>query len=137
METDTIRSILEESAEKAETLLNNPSSIDNILEQIENKLKDVPAVGTVLSDIPLMISMVKNYITGSYKKVSPKVIALLLGSMIYLLKKKDLIADNKAFVGYVDDIAVVALALKLCEPELNEFSAWRKENAAEEVEELS
>ncbi len=75
-----------------------------------------------------MIAMVKGYITGQYKAVSPKVIALLVGAFLYLVKKKDLIADNKPFIGYVDDIAVMALALKLSEPELSAFSAWRNQN---------
>ena len=125
METDRVQTVLEESAAKAEELLKNPSSIDNILKKLEEKLKEVPAIGSTLSNIPLMIAMIKNYITGKYTVVSPKVIALLVGSILYLLSKKDLIADNKPFLGYVDDIAVIALVLKLCEPELNDFSSWR------------
>jgi len=125
MDTDRIKTILENGAAQAEELLKNPSKVDELLEQFENKLKVVPAIGDTLADIPLMIAMVKGYITGQYKTVSPKVIALLVGSFLYLLKKKDLIADNKPFVGYVDDVAVMTLALKLSEPELNAFSAWR------------
>ena len=60
-------------------------------------------------------------------------IALLVGAFLYLVKKKDLIADNKPFVGYVDDIAVLALALKLSEPELNAFSTWRNEQVDTET----
>ncbi len=125
MENDRVKTVLEENAAKAEELLKDPSSIDNILKKLEKKLKEVPAIGGTLSSIPLMIAMIKSYITGKYTVVSPKVIALLVGSVLYLLTKKDLIADNKPFLGYADDIAVIALALKLCEPELNAFSAWR------------
>ena len=60
-----------------------------------------------------------------YTRVSPKVITLVLGSFIYLIKKKDLIPDNVPVFGIVDDIAVLSLAFKLSEPELNEFSEWR------------
>lgn len=125
MENDRVKTVLEENAAKAEELLKDPSSIDNILKKLEQKLKEVPAIGGTLSSIPLMIAMIKSYITGKYTVVSPKVIALLVGSIIYLLTKKDLIADNRPLLGYADDIAVIALALKLCEPELNAFSAWR------------
>lgn len=131
MENDAVKTVLEENAAKAEELLKDPSSIDNILKKLEQKLKDVPAIGTVLSDIPLMVAMIKNYITGKYTVVSAKVIALLVGSIIYLLTKKDLIADNKPLLGYADDIAVIALALKLCEPELTAFAAWRDGKTAE------
>ena len=131
METDNVKSVLEESAAKAEELLKDPSSIDSILKKLEEKLKEVPAIGTMLSDIPLMVAMIKSYITGKYTVVSVKVIALLVGSILYLLTKKDLIADNKPLVGYADDIAVIAFALKLCEPELSAFAAWRDGNTAE------
>ena len=133
MDTDRVKTILEDSAAKAEELLKNPSKVDELLIMLEDKLREVPTIGNTLSDIPLMIAMVKGYITGSYKTVSPKVIALLVGAFLYLVKKKDLIADNKPFVGYVDDIAVLALALKLSEPELNAFSTWRNEQVDTET----
>ena len=128
MDTDRVKSVLDESAAKAEELLKNPAKVDDLLIKLEEKLREVPAIGNTLSEVPLMIAMVKGYITGQYKAVSPKVIALLIGAFLYLVKKKDLIADNKPFVGYVDDVAVMALALKLSEPELNAFSTWRNEN---------
>ena len=128
MDTDRVKSVLDESAAKAEELLKNPTKVDDLLIKLEEKLREVPAIGNTLSEVPLMIAMVKGYITGQYKAVSPKVIALLIGAFLYLVKRKDLIADNKPFVGYVDDVAVMALALKLSEPELNAFSTWRNEN---------
>ena len=128
MDTDRVKSVLDESVAKAEELLKNPAKVDDLLIKLEEKLREVPAIGNTLSEVPLMIAMVKGYITGQYKAVSPKVIALLIGAFLYLVKRKDLIADNKPFVGYVDDVAVMALALKLSEPELNAFSTWRNEN---------
>ena len=72
-----------------------------------------------------MIAMVKSYINGSYKEVSPKVIASLVAAFLYLVKRKDLIPDNIPLVGHVDDLAVLGVALKICEPELKAFAAWR------------
>ena len=106
--------------------MNDPSQVDDILIQLEEKLKEVPAIGETLSDLPLMVAMVKGYITKEYTRVSPKVIALLLGSFIYLVKKNDLISDKIPVLGIADDLAVLGLALKLSETELNEFSDWRK-----------
>ncbi|MBR3334850.1 MAG: DUF1232 domain-containing protein, partial [Clostridia bacterium] len=51
--------------------------------------------------------------------------ACLVGAIIYLIKKKDLISDSIPIVGIVDDIAVMGLALKLSEPELKAFAEWR------------
>ncbi len=131
MDTDSIKTVLENGAAEAEGLLKNPSKVDELLEKFEQTLKEVPAIGSTLSEVPLMVAMVKGYITGQYKVVSPKVIALIVGAFLYLVRKKDLIADNKPLIGYADDIAVMTLALKLSEPELNAFSAWRKANRGE------
>lgn len=131
IDMEQVKGLLENSAAQAENLLNDPSGVDDILMQLEEKLKEVPAIGETLSDLPLMIAMVKGYITKDYTQVSPKVIALLLGSFIYLVKKNDLISDKIPVLGIVDDMAVLGLALKLSEKELNEFSEWRKNKSGQ------
>lgn len=120
------KGLLDNSTAQAERIMNDPSQVDDILIQLEEKLKEVPAIGETLSDLPLMVAMVKGYITKEYSRVSPKVIALLLGSFIYLVKKNDLISDKIPVLGIADDLAVLGLALKLSETELNDFSEWRK-----------
>ena len=74
----------------------------------------------------LMIDMVKVYVTKQYDKVSPKVVALMLGSFIYFVKKDDLLPDQIPLLGAADDLLVLGLALKLSEDELKEYKKWRK-----------
>ncbi len=125
MNMEQARELLDKGVEEAEEVIQNPSKVDEILLQLEAKLKEVPAIGSTLADLPLMISMVKAWIQKDYTEVSPKVIACLVGAIIYLLKKKDLISDSIPIVGIVDDIAVLGLALKLSEPELKAYAEWR------------
>ena len=125
MNMEQARELLDKGVEEAEEVIQNPSKVDEILLQLEAKLKEVPAIGSTLADLPLMISMVKAWIKKEYTEVSPKVIACLVGAIIYLLKKKDLISDSIPIVGIVDDIAVLGLALKLSEPELKAYAEWR------------
>ena len=125
MNMEQARELLDKGVEEAEEVIQNPSKVDEILLQLEEKLKEVPAIGSTLADLPLMISMVKAWIQKDYTEVSPKVIACLVGAIIYLLKKKDLISDSIPIVGIVDDIAVLGLALKLSEPELKAYAEWR------------
>ena len=134
------RELLQEGTEEAQEIIQNPSKVDDILLQLEEKLKEVPAIGNTLADLPLMISMVKAWVKKEYTVVSPKVIACLVGAVIYLLKKKDLIRDSIPVIGIVDDLAVMGLALKLSEPELKAYAEWRDgkgeaPEAAEEVQE--
>ena len=125
MNMEQAQELLDKGVEEAEEVIQNPSKVDELLLQLEAKLKEVPAIGSTLADLPLMISMVKAWIKKEYTEVSPKVIACLVGAIIYLLKRKDLISDSIPVIGIVDDIAVLGLALKLSEPELKAYAAWR------------
>ena len=117
--------VIEEQSAEAEKILKDPSKVDKLLLQIEEKLKDVPLAGSLLADVPKMIAMVKAYITKDYTVVSTKVIIVMIASFLYLIKKKDLIPDSIPVVGIADDLAVLGLALKLSEPELKAFAEWR------------
>ena len=117
--------LLDRGVKEAEEIIQTPSKVDEILIQLEEKLKAVPAIGNTLADLPLMIAMIKAWIRKDYTEISPKVIACLVGAILYLIKKKDLIPDYIPIVGIADDLAVMGLALKLSEPELRKFAAWR------------
>ena len=121
--------VLNKGIEEAESVISSPSKVDEILLQLEEKLKAVPVIGSTLSDLPLMISMIKAWIKKEYTVVSPKVIACLVGAVIYLIKKKDLISDSIPIIGHADDLAVMGLALKLSEKELKAFAEWRASQA--------
>ena len=130
---DRAQEALNRGIEEAEELISNPSKVDSILMQLEEKLKAVPVIGSTLSDLPLMIAMIKAWVKKDYTVVSPKVIACLIGAVLYLIRKKDLISDSVPIVGYADDLAVLGLALKLSEKELNDFAEWRTAQAGETV----
>ena len=119
------RTLLEKGALQAQELVQDPSKVGELLTQLEGKIKEVPVIGETLSDIPVMVSMIKSYITGEYAEISPKVIASLVGAMLYLLKREDLISDSVPVLGLADDLAVMGLALKLSAPELKTYSGWK------------
>ena len=121
-----VRSILDFGTEQAEEMLNDPDMVDNLLGQVKERFAGLPStVVGALTKVPLMATMIKSYITKEYTEVSPKVIACVLGALIYLVKGKDLIPDSIPILGLVDDIAVVTLAIKLNEKELRAFEAWQ------------
>jgi len=123
---DDAKKLVEGGIGEAQELLKNPSKIDGLLEQLEDKLRGIPVGGDLLASVPLMIAMVKSYINGSYKEVSPKVIASLVAAFLYLVKRKDLIPDSILLIGKVDDIAVMIVAMKVIEPEINAYKAWKE-----------
>lgn len=119
---------------QAQEMLKDGTKVEAALEALEAKMKEIPTVGEGLSKLPLMISMIRGYITKEYTDVSPKVIASMLCAVLYLLKGKDLIKDSIPVVGYLDDIAVTAVAFKLSEAELDAYAQWRAGKAAAAAE---
>ena len=121
------KSILDKATAEAKDFVNNPSRMDALLQQLEEKLRQVPAIGETVSGLPVMIAMVKSWIRKEYE-VSPKVLAIMAGAFLYLIKKKDLIPDSIPVIGIADDGAVLGLALKLVEKDVQAYREWRDAN---------
>ena len=66
MNMEQARELLDKGVEEAEEVIQKPYKVDEILLQLEEKLKEVPAIGSTLADLPLMISMVKAWIWKDY-----------------------------------------------------------------------
>ena len=111
---------------QAEQLLANPSTIEGLLQKVERRLKEIPKVGNAASRFPLMLSMIRAYVSKEYTEVSVKAIVTMLCASLYLVMGVDLIPDKTPLVGYADDLAVIAAALYFVEPELNAYSQWRE-----------
>ncbi len=128
---DKAREIIEGGIGQAQEVLADPTKIDDLLGQMQAKVAQLPEVAAgVAANVPTMVEMVKGYVTKEYAEVSPKVIATLVSAFLYLVSKKDIIPDNVPVLGMVDDIAVIGLALKLNEPELEAFKAWKEAQVA-------
>ena len=128
-DTEKLKEVIENGKGQAQDLLNHPEKVDELLIKMEEELKEVPVGGQVLANIPLMISMVKSYISKEYTDVSAKVIITMISAFLYVVKRKDLIRDNIPFIGFLDDIAVLGVALTFVDPELKAYAEWRKNKA--------
>lgn len=129
LSVDQAREIIENGIAQAQELLSDPAKIEQLLQQLQEKLKELPAgAGEALSNIPLMAQMVKSYVTKEYSEVSPKVVASLVSAFLYLVTAKDLIRDDIPVLGIADDVAVIALAMKINENELAAYKQWREGN---------
>ncbi len=129
-----IKQLIDEGIAQAQELLSDPAKVEELLGQLQQKVKELPgAAGEALANIPLMASMVKSYVTQEYAEVSPKVVASLVSAFIYFVARKDLIDDTVPVLGIADDLAVVALAMKVNEKELEAYRQWREQNQMPEV----
>ncbi len=124
------KEILDGGLEKAGEIIKNNEQISKLMDEVQAKVDKVPLLRDAIKDLPVMASMVKSYVKKEYTTVTPKVIATIVSAFIYLVKRKDILPDSIPILGQLDDIAVIALALKFIEPELKEYLNWKNTAAA-------
>ena len=76
-------------------------------------------------EVALVLSMLKDYASGKYTKVPWRTIAVLVGSLSYVLAPIDLIPDFIPVVGWSDDCLALAGALAFAKMDLDEYKAWK------------
>jgi uncharacterized membrane protein YkvA (DUF1232 family) len=81
-------------------------------------------LGGRVDDVLTLIRLVRAYARGDYRSVSWRTVALAVATLLYLLTPIDLIPDFIPVLGYVDDVAVVALVVASTAKDLDRFRAW-------------
>ena len=93
---------------------------------VEDKVKNSGNLNRFKTDIKLMFSLVRDYYSGRYRSIPWKSVAAIVGALIYVLNPLDLIPDMILMIGFLDDVGVVALCLKLVESDLHRYAAWKE-----------
>lgn len=113
-------------------MLKDKDEIERLLQRLEKKLENVPYIGTQLSVVPVLASLLKSYIQGEYKDVPIGTIIAIISALVYFVSPIDILPDSIPIVGYFDDAAVVAACWKLVDSDVKEYKAWRTKNGKEE-----
>ena len=116
---------LEKKFDDAEELLRDKQKTEKFLEDLEEKLKTIPKMGDKLAMVPTMISLVRSYIRKEYTVVPIKTIIAIVGALIYVFIPWDSIPDTIPLLGYIDDIAVIDICLKLISDDIENYRKWR------------
>ncbi len=117
--------ILAGSKEKASAFLEDGGKMDQLLEQVEQKLETVPKAGVYLAEVPRMIALLKDYIQKDYTEIPKSTLIMIVAALLYLVNPKDIIPDKYIGVGLIDDAAVVAACIALTKKELDAYDAWK------------
>lgn len=101
-----------------EKTVKDKSKIDKIFEHVKSlaKYKD---------EIALVFSMLKDYVKGDYKQVPWRTIAVLVGSLAYVVAPLDLIPDVIPIIGWSDDCLALAGALSFAKIDLEAYKVWK------------
>ena len=122
---------LEKGYKKAERLLHDEDKVERFLQRLEKKLKLIPFAGDMLSNVPILVSLVRNYIKKEYGDIPVGTIIAVLSALIYFVSPFDLFPDGIPLLGYFDDAAVMSVCYKLVKNDIDEYIEWREENKTE------
>ena len=125
---EEVQARFDKSKEKAKKLLEDKDKMDRFLERLEKKLKHIPVVGGILSEIPVLVLLVKAFIEKKYLEIPIGSMIAIVGALLYFLSPLDLFPDILPAIGLVDDAAVLTLAFKFVHDDVVEFKTWREKN---------
>lgn len=118
--------MVDKNKDEAEDLLKDQNKMDSFLEKLENKLVLVPMIGEKLTDIPVLVSMIRSYVKKEYTDLPVATIIAAIASLLYFLSPVDAIADVIPVIGYLDDLAVLSWTLKMIHEDLNDYREWKE-----------
>ena len=111
----------------AEHLLHSSTQMQRFLLRLEEKEEVVRTVGAELAAVPVFTGLLRRYVNGEYTGISFPAMANVVSALLYFVSPWDLFPDNVPGKGYSDDAAVLDCCWKLCQPELEAYLAWERE----------
>lgn len=118
----------EQSKSKAEKIIKSKEDVNKILKEAMSKadrLDDGP-IKEFISDLFLLIGLVKDWIIKEYREIPIGSVVSILGAIIYFVSPIDAIPDFIPFIGYVDDAFVISLILKQVHKDLQKYKIWKE-----------
>lgn len=87
---------------------------------------DVPQrMHTVANQTRLVLELIDDFKSGTYRDVSWRSIAILSAAVLYSASPADVVPDFLPFVGTLDDLAVVAVATRFARRELEAYCEFK------------
>ncbi len=132
---EDVKKALDSNSKKAEEIINDKDKWEKFKEKFNEflkKAKDVPVLGTVIDDVVTMFQLVESYIKKEYTDISPTTVVSIVAALIYVSSPLDIVPDFIPVAGFVDDVAVVSMALRFgAGSDLEKYKKWRAENKKE------
>ncbi|MBM2816392.1 MAG: ykvA [Ignavibacteria bacterium] len=92
--------------------------------EISSKVKNEKLLFQYEREIKLILALIEDYQTGTYKEVSAESIGIMVFSLLYVLSDNDLIPDDIPVWGLKDDAAVLEICMKLIRKDIMGYDDW-------------
>jgi uncharacterized membrane protein YkvA (DUF1232 family) len=126
MDEERINREFAEHQRRAEEALGDEAKSRTALEGAWKKLKSITAkpILAIREDICLLMDVIKAYITGRYRKIPFRTLAMILGALTYFSWPFDAIFDLIPVIGFLDDVFVIGMVLKFAYDDLQSYKKW-------------
>jgi uncharacterized membrane protein YkvA (DUF1232 family) len=79
----------------------------------------------LFQNLRLLVPLIKDYWTGTYRDVSAKSIVIFVAALAYIISPIDLIPDYILGLGQIDDATILCLSLYFLEKDLLKYKEWK------------
>jgi len=104
-----------DSSQAASITSEDLNTVTSDADRIRKKFAEDGPLGRFVGDVWLLISAVRDYAQGTYRKVPYRTMAVIAAALLYVLNPFDLIPDALPGVGLLDDATVVGIAPAMIE----------------------
>ncbi|MBR6028365.1 MAG: DUF1232 domain-containing protein [Clostridia bacterium] len=117
--TKMICAALDSKKAQAENIIGNRSTFDKFMEKVEATIQKIPdKEKSLLSDIPRLVSLAKDFVYGGEKDISCNSAVAAVAALLYVVSPFDIIPDWIPGIGFSDDAMVVAFCVNMLHGDL-------------------
>ena len=106
-------------------MLHDEDKLLEFISKVLEKLDTIPVVGSLLGDIPLLCMIVVDYVKGEYTEIPLASVIGIIAALIYFFSPVDLIPDCIPGIGLLGDAAVIGIAIKAVDNDLQAYREWK------------
>ncbi len=105
---------------KKEDVIKLAKDFESKFKKVRDKYRDHPKIGTFVRQCELLYQVIKDWVNGQYE-MPWYAVGAIATALLYVISPIDFIPDFIPVVGYLDDIFVVVLCIKLVQTELKKY----------------
>jgi len=106
----------------------NGNDLDAAAQNVNNlidKIKNSNALSKFFNEMLVLVSLLKDYVNGKYRKIPYKALAAIVFTVLYVLNIFDLIPDFLPGIGLLDDATMISICLSTVNTEVGNYKKWK------------